>query len=70
VIIKPEHYSMNIQWDPRGDIYVVSIPEFPGARTHGRTYEEAIKNALEVIELLIEDAQKAGEPIPPPMVAA
>ncbi len=31
--------------------------------------KEAIKNALEVIELWIEDAQKAGEPVPPPMVA-
>ena len=32
--------------------------------------EEAIKNAHEVISLWIEDAQKAGEPIPPPMVTA
>jgi len=30
--------------------------------THGRTYTEAVKNALEVIELWIEDAQKSGEP--------
>ena len=69
-MVQPEHYSMNIRWDPRGDIYVVSIPEFPGARTHGKTHGEAIRNALEVIELLIEDAQKAGEPIPSPMVVA
>ncbi|MFL5624996.1 MAG: type II toxin-antitoxin system HicB family antitoxin [Ktedonobacteraceae bacterium] len=67
--MNPEHYSLVIQWDPRDDIYVVSVPEL-GCRTHGETYEEAIKNALEVIELWIADAQKAGEPIPQPMFAA
>jgi predicted RNase H-like HicB family nuclease len=61
---------MVIQWDLRDNIYVVTVPELQGCRTHGRTYAEAIKNALEVIELWIEDAQEAGEPIPPPMVAA
>ncbi|GAC1350503.1 MAG: type II toxin-antitoxin system HicB family antitoxin [Ktedonobacteraceae bacterium] len=64
------HYSMIIQWDEHDKIYIISVPELPGCKTHGRTYEEAIKNALEVIELWIEDAQKAGEPVPPPRVAA
>ncbi|BCL82968.1 type II toxin-antitoxin system HicB family antitoxin [Ktedonobacteria bacterium brp13] len=68
--MNPSHYSMLIQWDPRDNIYVVTIPELSGCRTHGDTYEEAIKNALEVIELWIEDAQKAGEPIPRPTFAA
>lgn len=61
---------MLIQWDPRDNIYVVTIPELSGCRTHGDTYTEAIKNALEVIALWIEDAQKAGEPIPQPTFAA
>ncbi|GHO84226.1 type II toxin-antitoxin system HicB family antitoxin [Dictyobacter formicarum] len=68
--MNPNHYSMLIQWDPRDNIYVVTIPELAGCRTHGNTYDEAIKNALEVIELWIEDAQKAGEPIPQPTFAA
>ena len=68
--MKPEYYSMVIQWDPRDNIYVVTVPELPGCRTHGKTYAEAIQNALEVIELWIEDAQAAGEFVPPPRVAA
>ncbi len=68
--MNPNHYSMLIQWDPRDNIYVVTIPELAGCRTHGDTYDEAIKNALEVIALWIEDAQKAGEPIPRPTFAA
>jgi predicted RNase H-like HicB family nuclease len=68
--MKPEYYSKVIQWDPRDNIYIVSVPELPGCRTHGKTYEEAIQNALEVIELWIEDAQASGQPIPAPRVAA
>ena len=37
-----DHYSMVIQWDSQDKIYIVSVPELPGCRTHGRTYEEAI----------------------------
>ena len=62
-----QHYSINIQWDPRDD---VTVPELPGCKTHGKTYKEAIGNALKVIELWIEDAQKVGEPIPLPMIKA
>jgi predicted RNase H-like HicB family nuclease len=66
----PTHYSMILQWDPRDNIYVVSVPELPGCKTHGKTCQKAIKNALIVIDLWIEAAQKAGEPVPPPKVLA
>lgn len=68
--MNPHHYSMVIQWDDEDQIYIISVPELPGAKTHGKTYEEAIKNVLEVIELWIENAQVTGRPIPKPMVAA
>lgn len=65
--MNPKHYLLYIQWDPRDNIYVVTVPELHGCRTHGDTHKEAIENALELIEMWIEDAQKTGEPIPPPM---
>jgi predicted RNase H-like HicB family nuclease len=34
------------------------------------TYEEALKNGLEVIKLWIEAAEKDGRPVPQPMVTA
>lgn len=64
------HYSMNIQWSERDQAFLVTVPELPGCKTHGDTYEEALKNAQEVIELWIEDAQAHGESIPLPRVAA
>ena len=68
--MKPEHYSMLIQWDDEDKIYVVSVPELPGCRTHGKTYKEAIKNAHEVIELWLATAKEQGWLIPQPQTIA
>ena len=35
--------------------------------THGNTYEEALKNATEVLELLIESSVEEGKPLPEPL---
>jgi antitoxin HicB len=50
----------------------VELPEFENALqryfTHGDTYSEAIANAEEVLELLIEDYQATGKTLPSPEV--
>ena len=38
-----KHYSMNIQWSDEDQAYIVTVPELPGCKTHGATYEEAVK---------------------------
>ncbi|WP_319423373.1 type II toxin-antitoxin system HicB family antitoxin [Pleurocapsa sp. FMAR1] len=51
-------YSILIQWSEEDQCYVVSIPEFSDYYqpvTHGETYEEALKNAQEVLEMLLQD---------------
>jgi predicted RNase H-like HicB family nuclease len=60
------HYSLIIEWDPRDDIYVVTVPELPGCRTHGSTYEEAISQAQEAIEAWVESAIADGDALPAP----
>ncbi len=60
------HYSVILEWDDRDDIYVVTIPEWPGCHTHGETLEEAVRHAREVIEMLVDDARERGEPLPEP----
>lgn len=59
-------YSILIQWSQEDKKYIASLPEFgPYAHTHGNTYEEALKNAQEVLELLIEDYQVRNQELPP-----
>jgi predicted RNase H-like HicB family nuclease len=66
----PIQYSIIIQWSDRNEAYLANVPELSGCHTHGDTYQEALENALEVIELWIEAAEKDGLPIPPPRIAA
>jgi predicted RNase H-like HicB family nuclease len=59
-MMKKHRYSVIIQWSEEDQAYVVTLPEWGGCHTHGDTYEEAAKNAQEVLDLLIE-----GEPSGP-----
>lgn len=62
-------YTIIIQWSDEDQCYVVSLPEFTNVMqpcTHGDTYEEALKNAQEVLEMLIESALEDGETLPTP----
>ncbi|MTJ29601.1 type II toxin-antitoxin system HicB family antitoxin [Aphanizomenon sp. UHCC 0183] len=45
-------YTIIIQWSNEDKCYVVSLPDFTDIMqpcTHGDTYEEALKNAQEVL---------------------
>ncbi len=62
-------YSILIQWSNEDQKYIVSLSEFgPYAHTHGNTYEEAARNAEEVLELLIQTYQEQGKPLPQPAI--
>lgn len=37
------HYSMIIEWSDEDNAFIVTVPELPGCRTHGATYEEVVK---------------------------
>ena len=61
------HYTVIIQWSDEDQCFVVSLPEWGEfCHTHGDTYEEALKNAQEVLELLVESSLEEGEPLPKP----
>ncbi len=61
-----EHYSMVVEWESEGEVYVVTVPELPGCRTHGETRQEAVLHGSEVIELWIDTMRDLGRPIPAP----
>jgi predicted RNase H-like HicB family nuclease len=63
-------YTMLIEWSDEDQAYIVTVPELPGCRTHGATYEEAVKQGQDAIESWIEAARAWGDPIPAPRVFA
>lgn len=66
------HYSMLIEWSDEDQAYLVILPEWANSvlmpATHGNTYGEAVQHGLEVLEMLVRDATKKGEPLPPPKI--
>ena len=56
-------YTVIIQWDEESSCYVVSLPEWGSyCKAYGATYEEAARNAQEVLELLMQDEPHVPKP--------
>jgi len=62
----PDDYQMVVLWSKEDGCYVVTLPAWQNARTHGRTLSEATRNARDVLQMLIESAKRRGEPLPEP----
>lgn len=60
------HYSMTIAWSEQDHTFIVTVPELPGCRTHGYTYEEAVRQAEDAIGTWLDGAREDGEAAPPP----
>lgn len=56
------HFSAIVGHDVDG--YWARCPELQGCYTQGRTYEEALANLREAVELHVEDRLALGEDIP------
>jgi antitoxin HicB len=61
---------MIIQWSGEDSTFIVTLPEFDNCKTHGDTYQEAVRNAEEVLHLLIETCNDEGLALPEPLQVA
>ena len=59
-------YELVVYWSEDDNAYIVDVPELPGCMADGKTYKEAIQNALVVIEEWMETAIELGRSIPMP----
>lgn len=59
-------YEIIIYWSSEDEAFVAEVPELPGCIAHGKTPEDALKNAKEAIQLWIDTAKEFGDPIPKP----
>ena len=61
-------YSMLINWSDVDQCYIVCIPEFGhSAKTHGKTWEEAVAMGKDLMESCIGWQQDEGKPLPEPL---
>ncbi|MGC1951341.1 MAG: type II toxin-antitoxin system HicB family antitoxin [Gammaproteobacteria bacterium] len=59
-------YETIIYWSEEDEAYLAEVPELPGCMAHGDTYESALANAKEAIQLWIDTAREFGDPVPEP----
>ncbi len=59
-------YPVVIEYDAAEDVYLADCPLLPGCYTDGKTFEEALENIRDAIQLVIESRQAVGDPIPIP----
>lgn len=60
-------YRILIQWSNEDNCFLVSLPDFTEEQqwvTHGETYQEALENAVEVMDILVEIYQEKGKLLP------
>ncbi len=59
-------YSMIIEWSAEDGAFVVTVPELVGCRTHGATYEEAVRQGQDALESWVDAARADGDTLPVP----
>jgi predicted RNase H-like HicB family nuclease len=60
------HLTLPVVIEGDQDGYFVSCPTLQGCYSQGETYEQAVENIKDAIELHIQDRLAAGEDIPEP----
>jgi predicted RNase H-like HicB family nuclease len=59
-------YETIIFWSDEDQAYLADVPELPGCMAHGETYESALANAKDAIQLWLDTAEEFGDLIPEP----
>jgi len=55
---------MLIQWSDVDEGFIVTLPEFGNAKTHGETYEKAARQGRLLIESFVMWYEQDGKPLP------
>ena len=59
-------YEIILYWSDLDQVVIAEVPELPGCKTHGDTYEEALAMAQEAMQAWIDVARETGRPVPEP----
>lgn len=61
-------FETTIYWSNDDSCYIAEASELPGYMAHGNSYETALLNLKDVIQLWIDTANECGDPIPEPKI--
>lgn len=64
--MKAPRYEMIVWWSDEDEAYVVDVPELAGCMAHGKTRQDAIKNAEDAIKFWLKTAVEDGMVVPQP----
>jgi predicted RNase H-like HicB family nuclease len=59
-------YETIIFWSEKDQAYIAQVPELPGCMAHGDSYESALLNVKDAIQLWIDTAREFNDPVPEP----
>ena len=59
-------YEIIMYWSKEDEAFIAEVPELPGCAADGPTYEDAIREVQEIMDIWIETAKEKGWPIPEP----
>jgi predicted RNase H-like HicB family nuclease len=59
-------YEIIMYWSHDDQAFIAEVPELAGCMAHGSTYDAALVQAKEAIQLWIDTAKEFGDPIPAP----
>jgi predicted RNase H-like HicB family nuclease len=62
---KPK-YALLVEWSDEDHVYIGRCPELFGGGVHGADREKVFAELCQVVDEVIEDAEKTGVPLPPP----
>ena len=62
--MRQHQFPVVIEYDPTENVYLAECPMLPGCYTDGETYEEALVNIRDAIQLVVESRLAVGDPVP------
>lgn len=59
-------YELVIYWSEEDKSFIAEVPELPGCKSDGQSYQEVVKNVETIIDEWIKTAKSLGRNIPNP----
>ncbi|MGQ0570111.1 MAG: toxin-antitoxin system HicB family antitoxin, partial [Armatimonadota bacterium] len=63
--MRPFRYRIVVEWSDEDGVFVARVPALPGCAAHGKTTDEAAREARRAAEAMLAVLREDGDPPPP-----